>query len=140
RHQKEFEPEPLFLITSGKKLVQFFPLVNLRFLLNEAGPIIFAYEITNFLCLQECHRHFKFVVHATSRLPFFIPQEGNKFQKVFAFDVLDVNLVATLLEILESRSVGGNPLEIVGDYFLAEEEQCKSANLEKAIWKSLLSD
>jgi len=32
------------------------------------------------------------------------------------------------------------PLEIVGDYFLAEEEQCKSANLEKAIWKSLLSD
>src|SRR5439155_2157230 len=55
RHQEKLIPQTLFLIAHGEQLLQFLAFVNLRFFLNESGPVILAHQSTNALCLQECH-------------------------------------------------------------------------------------
>src|SRR5258708_10757621 len=87
RHQEELVPEPLFLIASRKQLVEFFLLVNLRFLFGVARPVVLLHQPANAVRLQERHDVCKLVPAGTWSLIFVIPQEGAKFQQAFALDV-----------------------------------------------------
>ena len=52
-HQEEFAPEFFFLVACWEEFAEVFLLVDLRFLLCEARPIVLPDQATNPLCLQE---------------------------------------------------------------------------------------
>ena len=79
-HQEELVPEPLFRIASRQQLVEFFRLVNLRFLFRVARPVVLACQATNSVRLQKRHYVLEFVVNAAWRLLLFVSQEGGKLE------------------------------------------------------------
>jgi hypothetical protein len=94
RHQEKLIPESLLRFTLCEQLVEFFLLVDLRFLLCVPRPVVLAYQPANPIRLQERHDILKLVVDAAWSLLLLVTEERGELQQVLPLDLVEAEFVA----------------------------------------------
>jgi D-arabinose 1-dehydrogenase-like Zn-dependent alcohol dehydrogenase len=112
-HEEELKPESLLVIASFEESIEFFLVVNLRFLFCVARPVVLSDQTADPVRLQKTHEIFKLVVYAPWRLLFMLPQKGTELEEILALDVLQKKFWAGLGEVVQRGRVCGQGLRFL---------------------------